>query len=242
VELRPSARDDGERHHDGTGGVGRGGRVGRRRCGALRVPTYTPCTVLKAGALVGIVSLADFVRALVARSDPRRDPRPKTDESIRRALLEELESHSWWRPYQSRVEVRDGIVHVSGCSIRRRSRWPLGSLQRRFPACAVLRTHERFRSLREATCEPSARGFRVARFGLAVETHLGLFINRDLAGYGLPVHAVCCFDAAYCLQLSDSRHGSENGTRPPTIGRSPSSLGKTNTALRRVRVGAANRR
>jgi predicted transcriptional regulator len=70
--------------------------------------------VLKTGAMVGIVSRADFVRALVARSETRRDPRPKSDESIRRALLEELESHSWWRPDRSRVDVRDGIVHVSG--------------------------------------------------------------------------------------------------------------------------------
>jgi hypothetical protein len=64
--------------------------------------------------MVGIVSRADFVRALVARSDTRRDPRPKSDELSRRALLEELESHSWWRPDRSRLEVRDGIVHVSG--------------------------------------------------------------------------------------------------------------------------------
>jgi len=48
--------------------------------------------VLKAGAMVGIVSRADFVRALVARAEIRRDPRPKSDESIRRALLKELES------------------------------------------------------------------------------------------------------------------------------------------------------
>jgi len=70
--------------------------------------------VLSAGAMIGIVSRADFVRALVARVETRRDPRPKSDESIRRALLEELESHSWWRPDRSRVDVRDGIVHVSG--------------------------------------------------------------------------------------------------------------------------------
>lgn len=70
--------------------------------------------VLSAGAMIGIVSRADFVRALVSRVETRRDPRPKSDESIRRALLEELESHSWWRPDRSRVDVRDGIVHVSG--------------------------------------------------------------------------------------------------------------------------------
>ena len=70
--------------------------------------------VLKAGVMVGIVSRADFVRALVARSETRRDPRPKSDESIRRALLKELESHRWWRPDRSQVAVQDGIVQISG--------------------------------------------------------------------------------------------------------------------------------
>lgn len=70
--------------------------------------------VLKAEAMVGIVSRADFVRALVARAEIRRDPRPKSDESIRRALLNELEQQRWWQPDRSRVTVKDGIVHLSG--------------------------------------------------------------------------------------------------------------------------------
>jgi CBS domain-containing protein len=70
--------------------------------------------VLRAGALVGIVSRADFVRALVARAEIRRDPPPKSDESIRRALVKGLESHRWWRPDQSHVSVHDGIVQISG--------------------------------------------------------------------------------------------------------------------------------
>jgi CBS domain-containing protein len=70
--------------------------------------------VMRAGTMVGIVSRADFVRALVARAGVRRVPRPKSDESIRRALLRELESHRWWRPDRSRVTVEDGIVRISG--------------------------------------------------------------------------------------------------------------------------------
>ena len=66
------------------------------------------------GTMVGIVSRADYVRALVARAEIRRDHRPKSDESIRRALLEELESHRWWRPDRSQVAVHDGIVQISG--------------------------------------------------------------------------------------------------------------------------------
>ena len=70
--------------------------------------------VMKKEAMVGIVSRSDFVRALVARAEIRRDPRPKSDEWIRRALLEELESQRWWHPDRSRVAVKDGIVHISG--------------------------------------------------------------------------------------------------------------------------------
>lgn len=70
--------------------------------------------VLRAGEMVGIVSRADFVRALVARTEARRPPSPKSDESIRRALLGELESHRWWHPERVRVEVHDGIVHLTG--------------------------------------------------------------------------------------------------------------------------------
>ncbi len=70
--------------------------------------------VLRMEAMVGIVSRSDFVHALVALAEIRRDPRPKSDEWIRRALLGELESQRWWHPERSRVTVRDGIVHISG--------------------------------------------------------------------------------------------------------------------------------
>ncbi|MEO6896476.1 MAG: CBS domain-containing protein [Caldimonas sp.] len=70
--------------------------------------------VMSARSMVGIVSRTDFVRALVARAHIRRDPRPRSDETIQRALIHELESHRWWHPDQSRVSVRDGIVHLSG--------------------------------------------------------------------------------------------------------------------------------
>jgi CBS domain-containing protein len=70
--------------------------------------------VMKFGTMVGIVSRADFVRALVARAEVRRDQSPKSDEAIRRALLKELESHRWWRPDRSQVAVQDGIVQISG--------------------------------------------------------------------------------------------------------------------------------
>jgi CBS domain-containing protein len=70
--------------------------------------------VLRDGRLVGIVSRADFVRALVARARVARGGRARSDESIRRALLAELESQGWWRSRRCEVTVSDGIVHIDG--------------------------------------------------------------------------------------------------------------------------------
>ena len=70
--------------------------------------------VVKAGALVGIVSRADFVRALVARAKPAHDPLAKSDAAIKIALLAELESQPWWQADCSDVTVSDGVVHFIG--------------------------------------------------------------------------------------------------------------------------------
>ncbi len=70
--------------------------------------------VLRAERLVGIVSRSDFVRALVSRAKPEHNMQPKSDESIRVALLAELESQSWWRPDRCRFSVNGGVVHYSG--------------------------------------------------------------------------------------------------------------------------------
>lgn len=70
--------------------------------------------VVKDGSMVGIVSRADFVRALVARAKRGHEPHPKSDGAIRRALLTELESQPWWHADFSNVTVSDGVVHYSG--------------------------------------------------------------------------------------------------------------------------------
>ena len=66
------------------------------------------------GRMVGIVSRADFVRALVARAKAARDAQPTDDESIRRALLAELTAQPWWHPDRSEVIVSGGVVHYAG--------------------------------------------------------------------------------------------------------------------------------
>lgn len=70
--------------------------------------------VLSGGRLVGIVSRADVLRALAARS---RGPEPlgrQTDDSIRERLLAELERQPWWRSQWSSVFVTGGVVSYRG--------------------------------------------------------------------------------------------------------------------------------
>jgi len=70
--------------------------------------------VLRGKTLVGIVSRADFVRALVARARLPHEMIPRSDESIRTSLLAELRSAPWWRADQCSVTVRDGVVRLDG--------------------------------------------------------------------------------------------------------------------------------
>ncbi len=70
--------------------------------------------VLRARRLVGTIGRPDLVRAL---ADAARGPdaaRPLDDELIHRALRSELEAQPWWHPTQSRIAVRDGVVHYHG--------------------------------------------------------------------------------------------------------------------------------
>lgn len=70
--------------------------------------------VLDAGELVGIVSRANLVQALATRAVTPATPEAVDDESIRRALLEELERQAWWRIDRAAVMVTDGVVHFWG--------------------------------------------------------------------------------------------------------------------------------
>ncbi len=70
--------------------------------------------VLRGERLVGIVSRANLVQALAARPRPGKPARAKSDDSIRRQLLAELERQPWWPSSASNVMVTDGIVHYWG--------------------------------------------------------------------------------------------------------------------------------
>jgi len=66
------------------------------------------------GALAGIVSRADIIRALATS---RRMPCTKaasSDAEIRKAFLESLTSESWFEPTSVNVIVTDGTIHLWG--------------------------------------------------------------------------------------------------------------------------------
>ncbi len=73
--------------------------------------------VLDGGALVGLVSRSDIVRALGramrAEDAPQPGP-PPTDDEIRDALLTELANVRWANAHNAHVRVEDGVVTLEG--------------------------------------------------------------------------------------------------------------------------------
>jgi len=73
--------------------------------------------VVRGHALVGVVSRADLLRALVAAQDAAQSPTPGSahdDEAIRAALTRELQRQRWARSTGVYIEVKDGVVRLSG--------------------------------------------------------------------------------------------------------------------------------
>ncbi len=68
--------------------------------------------VMDRDQLVGIVSRADLVKALVAAA--REGNATVPDDDIRRQLLDELRRQPWWRTELSEVSVREGVVTFAG--------------------------------------------------------------------------------------------------------------------------------
>jgi CBS domain-containing protein len=69
--------------------------------------------VLRDGLLVGIVTRANLVQALAARSGDVVSETVLGDGAIRTRLLAELGTQAWWRA-DSNVLVADGVVHYWG--------------------------------------------------------------------------------------------------------------------------------
>ncbi len=70
--------------------------------------------VVDQGRLVGIVSRADFLRALAPMLAPRREPSNFSDSDIKRNILSELSEQNWAANTGIAVAVNDGVVELSG--------------------------------------------------------------------------------------------------------------------------------
>jgi CBS domain-containing protein len=68
--------------------------------------------VLRDGRLVGIVSRADLLRALV--SPPTTTPADTSDEGIYRAVISEMKKQPWASTFYTTVVVKDGVVEFYG--------------------------------------------------------------------------------------------------------------------------------
>jgi CBS domain-containing protein len=67
--------------------------------------------VMRDGKLVGIISRANLVRALVATKAEPIAAAEVDDRSIRQKLLAELRGREWSKLWAEDVIVKDGIVH-----------------------------------------------------------------------------------------------------------------------------------
>lgn len=70
--------------------------------------------VVRAEKVIGIVTRANLVQALVANASSHRGEQSDSDDAIRRELVAELERQPWWQPDWSVVTVEDGVVQFRG--------------------------------------------------------------------------------------------------------------------------------
>jgi CBS domain-containing protein len=69
--------------------------------------------ILRDGWLVGIVSRANLLQALLSR-EPFVDVQRVPDDEIRRAVIEALEKQGWSSAWPTNVVVNSGVVHLWG--------------------------------------------------------------------------------------------------------------------------------
>lgn len=70
--------------------------------------------VLRDGKVVGIVSRADLLRSLAARSNAPAAPASVEDEAIRKQILDEIGAGDWAPTYGVSVIVVEGVVQIWG--------------------------------------------------------------------------------------------------------------------------------
>jgi len=69
--------------------------------------------IVRDGVLVGVVSRADLVRAVLSHEPQCPDPRPD-DRALRRAVLATLDAQAWSTRSPLTVVLNEGVVHLWG--------------------------------------------------------------------------------------------------------------------------------
>ena len=77
--------------------------------------------VLASDELIGMVTRADLLRALAARSGAQ-EPASGDDKRIREAIEAEMKSQAWAPGTSVRIEVKDGVVTLEGVILEDRLR------------------------------------------------------------------------------------------------------------------------
>lgn len=75
--------------------------------GVKRIP------IVRAGKLVGVVSRANLLEALLSR-EPEGSVVQPTDKELRQAVLDALESRAWTSKWPTNVFANEGVVHLWG--------------------------------------------------------------------------------------------------------------------------------
>ncbi|MBS9716749.1 CBS domain-containing protein [Pseudohalocynthiibacter aestuariivivens] len=82
--------------------------------GVKRIPVMAEDTLLGGDTLVGIVSRSDIVRALASRPEGAGEPIQADDDIIRFKVIDTLLSIPGTSPWLTDVEVKEGVVTLTG--------------------------------------------------------------------------------------------------------------------------------
>lgn len=96
--------------------------------------------VIRDGKVVGIVSRANLLHALVALRDAP-EPSGAMDDSIRQRIIDEIQREPWGPQYSINVVVRDGRVDLWGALFDERERQALRVLAENVPGVRDVHDH-----------------------------------------------------------------------------------------------------